>query len=80
MTLYEVHAYQTKAFDRSTEVTIRLRSGHGRNVLDAWIAAYLAEHPDGKVVVSTVWKKTCKQRNCKTEKLFVQTSQSKDFV
>lgn len=80
MILYEVHAYRTKAFDRSTEAVIRLRSGHGRDVLDSWIADYLAKYPDGKVVVSTVGKKTWRQRNHLTKKLFVQTNQGKEFV
>lgn len=79
MILYEIRAFQTAAYDKRTEQRIRLRSGHGRDILDRWIADYLAQHPDGKVIVSTVGKSR-KRQNLQTKKLFVQTANEKRYV
>lgn len=79
MILYEVKAYQTDHYDKSTEVVVRLRSGHGRDVLDKWIADYLAKHQDGKVIVSIVDGRQ-RYRKKPTKKLFIQTNAAKDWV
>lgn len=64
--LYELHGYRTKAYDRSSDrkIQIQPRRNLGFNRIEDWIAAYLAEFPDGKVIVTSVekrWKHTEKR-------------------
>jgi hypothetical protein len=55
MILYELHGYRTDHYDRGSERRIRLKDcGFKAGRVEAWIAAFLAEFPDGKVVVSVV--------------------------
>lgn len=55
MGLYELHAYRTQHYDRKSEKTVRLKDDNfGLPRVWEWIEKFLAEFPDGKVVVSEV--------------------------
>lgn len=81
-TLYELHGYRTKHYDRKSEKTIRLKEEHGRPLrVNAWIENFLREYPDGKVVVSRVeterWVRNQHLRIKKVKKAFVQTAEGR---
>jgi hypothetical protein len=63
MSLYELHAYRTAGYDRKSDRRVRIKDDNfGLPRVWAWIDQFLAEFPDGKVVVS----------ECKLTRRFIQ--------
>lgn len=75
MTLYEIKA--SNAYDKGSETSVRLLSGHGRNRLEPWITEYLSRHEDGKVKVAVLSKRG---RKYKRRLLFTETNQGRIWL
>lgn len=72
MTLYELHAYPTQRYDRAREQRIRFKdSWFRKSRVMQWIADYLDQVPDGKIVVWEI--ENVNRRNERHRKLFTAT-------
>jgi hypothetical protein len=75
--LYELRAYRTQRYDRSTERRARFSDCPvDRSKVEAWVVDYLTEFHDGKVVVDEITGRFLRTRR---RRVFSATNQGRVY-